>query len=118
MVKPCLKYFFLFQTIFFFLTFDPIFAKQLNFKKEKHSSKTNFTYLFLDSQKKEQNIVFSLNTDLIENSRQEIPSLDFLHQKIHTELPRKAHLIAHPKKKKSTTPFRDKKFRFKNPERE
>ena len=66
----------------------------MNFKKEKHSSKTNFSYLFLDSQKKEQNIVFSLNTDLIENSRQEIPSLDFLHQKIHTELPRKAHLIA------------------------
>ena len=32
--------------------------------------------------------------DLIKNARKEIPSLVLLHQKIHTELPRRAHLIA------------------------
>ena len=41
-------------------------------------------------------ISFSLATDLIENARQEIlsRSLAFLHQKIHTELPNKAHQIS------------------------
>ena len=66
----------------------------MKFKKEKHSYKTNFTYRFLDSKKKTQDISFSLATDLIENARQEIPSLAFLHQKIHTELPNKAHQIS------------------------
>ncbi len=92
--KNCLKYFFIFKISIFFLITNPISAKQLNFKKETYNSRTNFTYLFLDSQKKEQNIVFSLATDLIKNSRQEIPSLEFLHQKIHTELPNRAHLIS------------------------
>ena len=88
------KFFFLFSISIFFLIVDPIFAKQLKFKKEKHSYKTNFTYRFLDSKKNTQDISFSLATDLIENARQEIPSLAFLHQKIHTELPNKAHQIS------------------------
>ena len=66
----------------------------MNFKKEIHNSKTNFSYIFLDAQKKEQNLSFSLNTDLIENASQKIPSLGFLHQKIHTELPNRVYLIA------------------------
>ena len=86
--------FFLFSISIFFIITDPIFTKQLNFKKETHNSKTNFSYRFLDSQKKEQDISFSLATDLIKNARKEIPSLVLLHQKIHTELPRRAHLIA------------------------
>ena len=67
--------FFLFSISIFFIITDPIFTKQLNFKKETHNSKTNFSYRFLDSQKKEQDISFSLATDLIKNARKEIPSL-------------------------------------------
>lgn len=80
--------------IFFIFLFSNLFAKELKLIKKEVGDTIEFFYEFYDFSKKQQTVIFELKKDLIQQSKKEIPNLEILNQKIHTELPRIAYQVS------------------------
>jgi hypothetical protein len=80
--------------VFFFFIFIDLCAKELELIKQETESSVKFSYQFYDFLSQPKEVAFELDKDLIQEAIEAIPSLETLHQKIHTELPRIAYEIA------------------------
>ena len=79
---------------FFFFIFSSLFAKELKLIKKETGDIVEFFYEFYDFLNEQQEVRFELDKKLVYQAGSEIPNLEILNQKIHTELPRIAYKIA------------------------
>ena len=84
----------IFLFFFFILTFSHLNAINLELTTQETKDKIAFSYNFYDFLRNKQSVFFELSKNFIQQSEKEIPSLKYLHQAIHTDLPNNFYKIA------------------------